>query len=74
MAARYSLEVSQSRLEGLVKRGLLCLRTAMEEWFLPSREELPAQRDGYVVSVTHFHEHGFRMPPRPFFRMLLHHY
>jgi hypothetical protein len=74
MESWYRSEVSRSRLDGLVKRGLLCLRSAAEEWLLPGREELPAPRDGYIISFTHFHECGFRMPPHPFFRRLLHHY
>jgi hypothetical protein len=38
------------------------------------REEVTTPRDGYVVSFAHFHEHGLRVPPHPFFWGLLHHY
>jgi hypothetical protein len=46
----------------------------VEEWLLPACEELPAPRDGYVVSFAHFNERWFGMPPHLFFRGLLHHY
>jgi hypothetical protein len=44
------------------------------EWLLPGREEVPALRDGYVVSFARFHERGLTMPPHPFVWGLLHHY
>jgi hypothetical protein len=74
MVSSYHSDVSQSRLGGLDKCGLLCLRSAVGEWLLPGREELPAQGNGYIVSFTHFHERGFGMPPHPFFCGLLQHY
>jgi hypothetical protein len=74
MVLWYCSDVSRSRLEGLIKRGLLCPRSAAEEWLVPGHKELPAPRDGYVVSFTHFHERRFGTPPHPFFWGLLHHY
>jgi hypothetical protein len=74
MASWYRSEVSRSRMDGLVKRRLLCSQSVAEEWLLPGREELPAPRDGYIISFTHFHERGFGMPPHPLFCGLLHHY
>ena len=67
-------DVTYVRMEGLVKRGLLCGRTDVAEWLVPDREEASAPSNGYVVSFVLFHEHGLAVPPHPFFRGLLHHY
>jgi hypothetical protein len=61
-------------MEGLVKRGLLCARTKVVEWFVPCREEALSPPDGYVVSFAPFHECGLTIPPHPFLWGLLHHY
>jgi hypothetical protein len=66
--------MGQACLGGLFKHGLLCPQSAAREWLLPGHEEVLAPCDGYVVSFTHFQERGFRVPPHPFFRGLLHHY
>ncbi|XP_066323862.1 uncharacterized protein [Miscanthus floridulus] len=50
------------RMEGLIHRGLLRARTSAKEWLLPNDEGLLSLPDGYVVSFTHFHEHGFTTP------------
>ena len=50
------------RMEGLVRRGLLRVRTAAEEWLLPDEEDVPSPPDGYVVSFAHFHARGFVTP------------
>ena len=42
-------------MEGLVKKGLLCARTAMNEWIIPGGEDVPSPPDGYVVSFIPFH-------------------
>ena len=51
-------DITLQRLEGLVRRGLLCARTATEEWRLLSDEDAPSLPDGYVVSFALFHEWG----------------
>jgi len=61
-------------MEGLIHRELLHARTAAHEWLLLDGEEFPVPRDGYVVSFTHFHEHGLTMPPHRFLLGLLHFY
>ena len=66
--------VTLQRLEGLVHRGLLCVRTAAEEWRLPGNEDAPQPPDGYVVSFAHFHEQGFTTPAHKFLRGLLNYY
>nr|XP_034604587.1 uncharacterized protein LOC117864564 [Setaria viridis] len=45
-----------SRADGVVKKGLLCKRTARDEWRLPGREDALHPDGGYVVSFLHFHE------------------
>ena len=40
------------RMEGLVRRGLLRVRTLVKEWLLPDDEGLPSPPDGYVVSFA----------------------
>lgn len=74
MALWFHSDMGQSRLEGLVKRGLLCARTAAIEWLVPGREDVPAPPYSYIVSFVPFHEHRFVMPPYRFLRVLLHHY
>jgi hypothetical protein len=61
-------------MEGLVKRGLLRVRTEAAKWLVPSREEVLALLDGYIVSFAPFHERGLMIPPHPFLWGLLHHY
>ena len=67
-------DVTLQRLEGLVRRGLLCARTATEEWRLPSNEDTSSPPEGYVVSFAHFHEQGFATPAHKFLRGLLNYY
>ena len=45
-------------MEGLIRRGLLHVRTLIEEWLLRGNEDSPSSPDGYVVSFAHFHERG----------------
>ena len=59
-------DVTLQRLEGLVRRGLLCTRTAAEEWRLPNNEDALSPPEGYVVSFAHFHERGFTTPAHKF--------
>ena len=63
----YKYNISLRRLEGLVRRGLLCPLTAAEEWRLPGEEEELQPPKGYVMSFAHFHERGFAMPAHQFF-------
>jgi hypothetical protein len=53
-------------MEGLVKKGLLRARTAVNEWIIPNNEEEPMPPNGYVVSFVLFHERGLAMPPHQF--------
>ena len=61
-------------MEGLVHHGLLRARTAIEEWLLPGKEDVPSLPDSYVVSFAHFHERGFMSPAHKFLQGLLHYY
>jgi hypothetical protein len=65
MDSWYRSDVTHARLESLVKRGLLCVRTEAMEWLVPDREEAPTPPDGYVVS---FHERGLMILPHRFSR------
>lgn len=65
---------TSNRAEGLVRKGLLCEKTAADEWLLPGPEQVPSPPAGYVVSFAHFHERGFASPPSRFFRGLLYYY
>jgi len=60
-------------MEGLVHRGLLHVRTSAKEWLLLDKVDLPSP-PSYVVSFTHFHEHGFVSHAHKFLRGLLHYY
>jgi len=44
------------------------------EWLVLGWEDAPAPPNGYAISFTPFHERKIVVPPRPFFRGLLHHY
>ena len=61
-------------MEGLVRRGLLHVRTSAKEWLLPDNEDSPLPPNGYVVSFAHFHEHGLVTPTHKFLRGMLHFY
>ena len=74
MDSWYCSDVTHARMEGLVKCGLLHGRTNAAEWLVPGHEDALAPLNSYVVSFTPFHECGLMVPPRPFFRGLLHHY
>jgi hypothetical protein len=50
-------------MESLVKCGLLHMRTVAMEWLMPSRKEVPASLDGYVVLFVPFLKRGLVMPP-----------
>ena len=65
---------SDITLQGLVRRGLLYVWTATEEWRLPSDEDASSPLDGYVVSFAHFHERGFATPTHKFLWGLLNYY
>ena len=67
-------DVRHACMEGLVKKGLLCARTAEMECIIPSGEDEPSLSDGYVVSFIPFHERGLMTPPQRFLRGLLHYY
>ena len=58
-------------LEGLVRRGLLCPLSAVQEWLLPGDEGEPALPEGYVISFAIFHERRFAVPAHRFLRGLL---
>ena len=55
-------DITPQHLEGLVRCGLLCPLTIVEEWRLPGNEVEPSPPEGYVVPFTHFHEQGFAIP------------
>ena len=59
-------DITLQRMEGLVCRGLLCTRTAAEEWRLLGEEDVPSPLDGYVISFVHSHERGFAIPAHKF--------
>ena len=67
-------DVSHSRMEGLVKKGLLRARTPAAEWLVPGGKDAPSPPDGYVISFVPFHERRLAMPPHRFLRGLLHYY
>ena len=67
-------DVLRVRMEGLVKKGLLCTRTAANEWIVPGGEDVPSPPDSYIVSFVPFHKRRLVVPPHPFLRGLLHHY
>ena len=64
-------DITPQRLEGLVRRGLLCTLTTAEEWRLLGNEDEPSLPERYVVSFTHFHERGFAIPAHKFLQGLL---
>ena len=66
--------ITFQHMEGLIHRSLLRAWTSAEEWLLPSEEDLPLLSDGYVVSVAHFHEHGFTNPAHRFLWGLMHYH
>ena len=67
-------DITFQRMEGLVHRGLLRVRTSAEEWLLPGDEDFQLPPDGYVVSFAHFHERGLTTPTHKFLWGLLHNY
>ena len=67
MDSWYHSNVTHARMEGLVKRGLLCERTNAVEWLVPGREDALAPPDGYVISFALFHERGLIVSPHLFF-------
>ena len=67
-------DITFQRMEGLVHRGLLHVRTSAEEWLLPSNEDSPSLPEGYVVSFAHFHKRGLTTPAHKFLRGLLYVY
>ena len=67
-------DITLQRLEGLVRRGLLCPLTTAEEWRLPGDEDEPSPLGGYVVSFAHFHERGFTIPAHKLLQGLLDYY
>ena len=67
-------DITLQRLEGLIRRGLLCAWIATEEWWLPDDEDAPSPPDEYVISFAHFHKRGFATPAHKFLRGLLHYY
>jgi hypothetical protein len=70
-----SSNCTHSHLEGLIHRGLLCVRTDAHEWRVPPAEHyFLVPPDGYVVSFAPFHERGFTVPPHCFLLSLLHEY
>ena len=67
MESWYRSDVTYACMEGIVKRGLLRGRTDAMEWLVPGYEEVPMSPDSYIISFAPFHEHGFTIPPHPFF-------
>ena len=66
--------ITPQRLDGLVRRGLLCPLTATKDCRLPGNEDEPSPPEGYVVSFARFHERGFVTPAHKFLRGLLDYY
>lgn len=66
--------IRPSLLNGLVRKGLLRVRTEVQEWHLPEGEVHPDPSEGYIVSLATFHERGFAMPLHKFLHDLLHYY
>ena len=66
--------ITSRRLEGLVRRGLLCPLSAVQEWLLPGDEGEPVPPEGYVVSFAIFHERGYTVLTHRFIRGLLDYY
>ena len=66
--------ITPQRLEGLVRRGLLCPLIVVEEWRLHGDEDESSLPEGYVMSFAHFHERGFAIPAHKFLRGLLDYY
>ena len=54
--------ITLQRMEGLVRHGLLYARTVIEEWLLPSEEDVPSTPNGYVISFMRFHKWGLATP------------
>ena len=67
-------DITLQRLEGLIRRGLLCPLTTVEQWRLPDNEDKPSPPEGYVMSFALFHEWGFAVPAHKFLRGLLEYY
>ena len=67
-------DITFQHMEGLIRRGILHVRTSPEEWLLPGEEDLSSPPDSYVVSFAHFHERGFVAPAHKFLQGLLHYY
>ena len=67
-------DITLQRLEGLIRRGLLCPWTTAEEWQLPGNEDVSLPPEGYVVSFARFHERGFATPAHKFLRGQLDYY
>ena len=74
MESWYRSDVTHTRMEGLVKRGLLRGRTDTMEWLVPDRENVPMPLDDYIISFAPFHKRRLAIPPHPFFQGLLHHF
>ena len=73
MESWYRSDITDARMEGLVKCSLLRGRTDAMEWLVPGCEEVPMSPDSYIISFAPFHEHRLVIPPHPFFQGLLHH-
>ena len=69
-------DVSEETLQSLVDDGLLRPVTDPNrpEWIAPRGEPEPRPRDGYIVSLVAFHEHGLGLPTDRFMRALPHYY
>ena len=74
MESWYRSDVTHARMEGLIKRSLFHGRTNAIEWLVPDHKDVLMSPDGYIISFAPFHEHGFVIPPHPFFWGLLYHY
>lgn len=66
--------IRRSRLEGLVRKGLLHARTDAQEWRILGDEDHLDLPPGYIISFAVFHERRFATPPHRFFCGLLHYY
>lgn len=66
--------VTPARMVDLVYRGLLSVKTAVDEWLMPDDHNSSAPLTGYIVSFAPFHECGLMSPPHRFLRRILDYY
>jgi hypothetical protein len=71
--ARVRLMMTEAKIQALVDRGLLWLKTEVE-WRAAAREEFPSENIKEQVVFGSFFQCGFSLPAGDFFRGLLYYY